>query len=381
MAYRAKSSRIGYLIAEEHPDIANEYMDGCGQERLAKKYNVRRQYDLPSLKSAAEAVGYALRQLMTMEQYQAYVKDHRLRAQEKSGSKARKKKTGIFSNKWKKKDRQRTGREGAQKAMKEKKGIFHPGYERTNKMQTLARGVVEWTTEMKDYFLKLCGNSKFRHNYRNQHNGSDSPGMRVPDYNKIAEELGKKFGIKVKPEDLRSNRYRFVKAEKEAEAARVAASSPIDIDSQPQPYGSSAEIVTEIRQEHGPEIVKRYRAGETQMDITDDMHFPQIYGVGRITARRYVSAVVQELIGPGERKILKRSHKNSTKSQARKEALMEVRAREYFFQIRTWRAYQKDGEPDLKSISGEMEMKFPGMKWPPRLLKKILEAAKEARKK
>lgn len=199
---------VGEKIAREYPQVAENFRSGWYQNDIAKEYGFMEKYMLNSEKMAEDAVGYALKLLMPPGELRRISTEHQRAAQKESGLQAKEHGTGVHS--LSKKENSKYAKEGAEKIMREKLGIFKPGYKRgASENQIRSRGLIPWTDEQRQYFAELCSNPEYRkHDFKNQYTKS---GTGAPDYQKIAKEIERKFGVRRNPRYLPPYFYRMKK--------------------------------------------------------------------------------------------------------------------------------------------------------------------------
>lgn len=198
----AKSA--GKIIAEDYPDMADDYRNGTILRQIVAKYNIMEKYGIPSQLNAITAVRYALRNLISKEEMPKLASYHHMQHGKMHGHKMYKLGQGIHA--LTPEQKAEAGVKGGEVAYKRRLGIHASSAEQRTEARrkgALSRGCTLWSEGETTYFFTLCRNPEYNHD--------QGTNKGRPDYRKIAAELEVMFGNKRTTRDLYSYRFRHSK--------------------------------------------------------------------------------------------------------------------------------------------------------------------------
>ncbi len=213
------SRKLGKQIAQDYPEIANNYKSGMTMLNIAKIYNFISMYEVPSIKIMKEAMRGALEKLISTEELKILASEHRREWGKEWGKETLKRGIGLFSiipeenlelrrkggqisyekgigvHALSSDEKKEAGRKGGlisgRKVYDKGLGIHALTLEErreAGRKGALVRGQQLWLDEEKQYFLRLCKNPEYQYNL--------GPHMGCPNYKLISDELERKFGIR-----------------------------------------------------------------------------------------------------------------------------------------------------------------------------------------
>jgi hypothetical protein len=182
------AKQTGMVIAQDYPQIADNYKAGDTLRKIAKEYGFLEKYGITEV-VAINAVHCALHELVSEAELSKLKSDHQSQGSKTGGKKNYEQGLGIFS--LTPEQNVEAQKKGGKNNYERGHGIFSLTPERkadVARKSVLARGLTPWSTEEKIYLSDLCQTSEYRHSSGNH--------VGMPDYKKIAAELESKFGTK-----------------------------------------------------------------------------------------------------------------------------------------------------------------------------------------
>jgi len=209
------STRAGRQLAEEHPEIADDYRHGATHEHIAQAYRIAETYDLHSETNAMAVVRCALRELISEEERSEVANEHwqrhgqniyeqgrgihaqtpeqKAEARKAGGLRVYELGVGVcaLTTEQKATAGRKGGKKGGRTVYERGLGIYAltPAQKlQASKKGAMGIGRMPWSDEEKKYFADLCNDPAYQHG-PGTYRGS-------PDYETIVGELYRKFGIK-----------------------------------------------------------------------------------------------------------------------------------------------------------------------------------------
>lgn len=187
------AKRLGKKIAQDYPQIAEDYRRGSTIKKIAENYGFAGEYRLITGKNTWNCLVSALEILIPEEERQVLGRQH----MQMTGKKGYEESKGIFSLRVEELGEARrkggliSGRINGREVYKEKKGIHAQSKEekrKFGKIGILAQGRKPFSDNEKIYFFELCESLEYQYKFGRQKG--------KPNYRSVSEGLERKFGIK-----------------------------------------------------------------------------------------------------------------------------------------------------------------------------------------